>query len=353
LKERFTKGLVATEGDGSNRVRLELLSAAPRMFSAAFGGWGSGASGREYVDWYQEKDTFVCDDFVSSPITFAIEKGWVPTGILTFAWTLALVLLFVVSWRGKSAAGLGCVTVLAVSGVFNPTWYRPSLYLLPILACAWSLRSGLELQRRGWFVVVTACLIVSVATVAVPAIWGRVAGGGAVPTVGRAGDVVHIGGEHSTVLIVDDDYVLCGGFWWKTGKSIRRWISQHPGVAVAYERGLRKIPEGVTRLVLVGACGSEFLDSWKAGRRDFGSVREIIFLSPSFEIAEMPPEILDKYTVRGWRGEFLAQLDGTKTANNWMTDVRGCDLYLPRWLAYATGEMESLSESSVHSGVKQ
>ena len=113
---------------------------------------------------------------------------------------------------------------------------------------------------------------------------------------------------------------------------------QYPSApSIGYSQSLDALKgRNVRGIALAGDRGLEFILQWQSGSLPFGLPAEIVFLSPTFSPVEIPDELRQAAKVRYVIGEFAARYFADCAAGNedWITKVRGAEVYIPGWLGY-------------------
>lgn len=326
--ERLAKNLFR-EGQ-TETSRLLVWREVPRMMVDAPGGWGFGNSARAYIDWYQKKNNCLLQNMISGHLTFLVEAGWpLRTGYVMF-WILALILSFRQALAGKSPAPCAVLTAFAVAACFNPVVAIAELWVLPAACVAVVLRRAFQ-ACRNWRAYLVPALLAGAGMVAfVAAVFVLKARfeDGSRPVIGKSGDAVVLNGKDPKIWIVDDDYVLHGGYWWMEGQEIRKYYQAHPDApALAWVRSVSSLPAHVEKVVLVGTAAGDYLALPSRPRAE-----EIVFLSPDCTWRAVPEEILSKTKVKLVVGNLAARLSSDYIdPPKWVETVRGAELYVPEW----------------------
>ena len=340
---RFTKGLVrAIEGRGEGRDRSSLFVAGARMMADAPDGWGVRGAGPAYSHWYQSMggDTWQMT-LVSDHLTHLVGYGRAGRFLWVFGWFAAFALLWRFARRGFSAAGVAVWVSLFVAALFNVMLSQPAVWALPAFFAglfAWRLCRGEWREWRGYLKWLGFGAVASVvAIIALYAVCTAVEPSS--PRIRHCGGAVTVGDGEPSVWIVDDGETL-GGLY--AQNLIRRHYMTAPASnappASVYCRSLADVPERVGRLVLAGRQGERFLAMCRAGRAPVA--REIVFVSPPFGPGAVPGELLAATRVGMLLGEFAARyvdVYGEGPLPKWVTLVKGAELYIPDWTAYAIG----------------
>lgn len=338
--ERFTSGLVH-EGY-SDVSRIPIWIEAPRMMVASFSGWGLGESGTAYMNWFQPLDRFHwIGGLINAHLTWLVEFGWPMRVAYALLWLCGLCCLAADAIRGRSVLPVAVWTAFFVGSVFNTLEKEWSLWVIPLAVLAVTLSS--RPWRRGREYVLPAALgaVLSIAVLSVAVGLGT-RPDGRVRICGNRDRVVVNGGE-TDIWVVDDGRVLDGGYSGVLGKDVRRWYAEHRDAKpVGFVKRLEDLPgKGVRRLVLAGKQAPEFLKAFEADPVRFASVKELVFLSPSFPWQDVPESVRKAFKVQAIVGSLVAGLsDEASRPPRWVRVVPGCALYINGWLKHVVREWQ-------------
>lgn len=341
---RFTKGLVrAIEGRGEGRDRSSIFVAGARMIADAPDGWGVRNAGPAYSHWYQSMggDTWQMT-LVSDHLTHLVGYGWTGRWLWILGWFAAMALLWKHARRGFTAAGVAVWVSLFVAALFNVMLAQSALWILPaffIGLMAWRIFRGEWREWRGYLAALGIAVAASIVAVAALYAVCRAAGPSS-PRIRHAGNTVTVGEGEPSVWIVDDGETL-GGIY--TQNLIRRHYMTASSAsnvvpACVYCRSLADVPGRVGRLVLPGRQGERYLALFRQGHAP--SAGEIVFLSPPFGPKDFPKELFAVTRVGMLLGEFAARyvdVYGEGPHPEWVTVVKGAELYIPNWTDYVIG----------------
>ena len=341
---------LVTRGSGegangwSNRVRLELWRAAPKMMVDAPGGWQITPPGPAYVDWYQPfGNIFYSGTLMNDHLTRMASCGWPLRFGYAFAWFLVLSLTGWFALTTKNAVPFGSWAAIAIASWFNPvTVGKWSFFVwLPAIAATLALiMSRTWLRRKP----VIACTLLSTvaATLSVMGIYSLGQSGlQQVPAIHTEGRRVMIGGKMPSIWVVDDGFAL-GGLMF--ARDIRDYYRKNPrSRPIGYVKSVDDLPpSGVRRLVLAGRAGDAFLRktcSSAAGPQ--GLPPELVFLSPPFPPMAIPQAVWKYSTVTMYLGEFATWYSPEyDQLPQWVKRVPGTVRYFPKWMHYALGEQQ-------------
>ena len=309
--------------------RLVVWKSVPRMMVDAPGGWGFGNSARAYINWYQEKSDCLLKNLISGHLTFLVEAGWILRFVYLFGWAFLLVLSFVQSFKGRSPIPSAVLFAFAVAACFNPVLTTLELLLIPLTAVGCVLYRLCADRARFWRMCVACAAgmagLVLVGTVVAAAFMQEGV------RIRKSGDAVCLNGAHPDVWLVDDDYVLHGGYWWLFGRELRTYFSDNPSArAVGHVLSVDDLPHEMDTLVLVGEACRAYLD---CAQRPKGT--HTIFLSPPFGWTEIPVDILSASDVRLVAGTLATRLQILpEELPEWVRLVPGAELYIPGWTSY-------------------
>ena len=332
--DRFTAKMFV-EGQ-SSVSRLPIWAAVPKMIVAAPFGWGVGQSGLAYMNWFQPLDRgHAVLGLISTHLTWLAEFGWPMRVAYMFAWFSGLALLVFFAFRSKKALPLAVWGAFFVASFFNTIgaevtlWIIPAaLLVVPIAERCWQYRRSFlaSLAFGGVMTVAVAVLLICLGSMSGDDVKVRCEGGGVV-----------VNGDETSTWIVDDGYVLDGGYYGLLGKGIRSWYSRHgtsPAVGVA--RRLEDVPSDATRVVVVGKTCRLLMENRAEFIKEHGNIKKMIFLSPPFgwsDCADFAGKDIEFELITG---EFADRVyGGAKERPEWVNVVPGCALYVPNWLRYA------------------
>lgn len=334
---RSLAGGAAGRGEGSDRITI--VSSALRMMADAPGGWGVRNAGPAYSNWYQPMGGNTWQmTLVSDQLTRLVGYGWWGRGLWIFGWLAVLSLLWTFARRGFATGGVAVVLALAVASSFNMMLSETALWILPLLYGGWfvfrMVRGEFRAARAyaGSLVVAVAASIVALGTLFAVCMCASPSE----PRIRYAGGVVSIGAGRPEVCIVDDGETL-GGIY--AQNLLRRHYIGHPRApAAAYCRNLASVPAGCRRLVLAGRQAKNYLALLE--RRMAPSAREVVFVSPPFASKDVPRALFARSSVGILLGEFAARyvdVYGEGPHPDWVTLVKGAELYIPNWTDYVIG----------------
>ena len=271
---RVSPNYLASDGAVTNRLQLwrsgvEMIACAP------WGGWGSGESGRAYMNWFQglaRSEQYAT--MVNSYLHVAAEYG-LPF-LVTVLLGLASVLL--VGWRtaarGDVIAGAAGASLLAwaVANVFTTLWIKPALWIVPVIGAmliVWRGR-GLPDLGKAWVKAVAFGAVFSVAVAAMLYVGGAVSGKGHAWQIHPYGDgVVRManGPEAGDVAArpvwhVWSDTAVFGQ---RPGKELRRWAVEVGAVSIYHypstSRAADEITSGKGGVMLSGYHSERLVES--------------------------------------------------------------------------------------------
>lgn len=309
--------------------RLTIWREVPRMIVDAPGGWGVGKSAEAYIDWYRRGGNCLLKDMISGHLTLLVEQGWAVRTAYLLAWAFLLLFALLHAMKGGAPSPLALWTAFFVGACFNPVLAEPALLVLPLAFVVPLARAAVRRDRRRQAACALALGCAGVAVVAFGTVLAaRNLSSGAV-SVTRTDEAVVLNGTAPSVWIVDDDWVLHGGFWWLRGAEIRAGVRAHsPDAAVGYARRVADVPRETKRLVLVGEAGKDFLELAEQPR-----AKEVVFVSPPFTWREIPESLRAGCKVELLCGTLAARAAGLsrKDAPDWVRFVPGAQLYIPNW----------------------
>ena len=343
---RVTHDLLSTR-EGGNRIRLQVLSAVPRMMVDAPQGWGwyadglAKGAGKAYVDWYQPmKNLQLMLTLVSDHLTQLVNRGWWGRFGYLVGWFALLALLVGGCCRGVSPMPLALWTAFLVATGLNRVIEAWMLWILPVGV---TLAAVPALWRaRGWR---WLSLALSVAVVAAGTTLLAFSTLGSRPLEKRE---LPIRADQRRVFvkcegapdrwIVDDGAVLGGGL---TANEIRYFYRQNKNAqGLGYVRNVFDLPDDVHKVVLAGYAGWEFLMGLNEGKfpATFNVPEEILFISPPFPPRAIPELLLKNAKIMIVTGEFMAAFfEEYRNPPDWVTVVPGTELYIPGWMNLVVG----------------
>ena len=327
---RFTTEMFQ-EGN-SNLSRIPIWQEVPRMMAEAPWGWGAGESGKAYVRWYQDKNTCLLENLISGHCTFLVEHGWPLRFAYLFLWIFTLLALFRVAWRGGPPIPLAVVGAFGLMGMFHPTIYAWELWVIPILSCIATLSKGSN-WRHG---IVLAWIAGGVAMFLCLGIFAEGKWWGAtkkkVPIHGHT-DAVSINTDRPETWIVDDDYILHGGYWWLMGKEMRDWCARDMAKrSIGHTFSLQAVPDSCKRLVVTGEVCETFCREWHQFLSNHRSLTDVVFLSPPFSAESVSGDVKQNCKLRIIQGGLVARIANYKVKQENLKIIVGASLYIPNWL---------------------
>lgn len=342
---RFTTKLFV---EGSSKTsRFPIWREVPRMIADAPLGWGAGNSGKAYIRWYQREQTCLLEDLISGHCTFLAEHSWPIRFAYLFVWIVFGLLFFRNALLGRSPVPLGVAGALAFLGVLHPifsSWELVSLASVVGLSAVAVWRDWRGVKKFALPSALTAaavCFLIFAVGRWVPT------GGGAVPIRGGSAAVCINGSEPAT-WIVDDDYALHGGYWWLLGKEIRDWCGEDPSSrSVGHAFSAKAVPACCRHLVLVGEAGESFCREWKDVVSGLEGLTDVTFLSPSFLVTDIPPELSARFKVHAVQGGLVARAAQYESRPDFLKVVPAAALYIPNWLDALHGELPAIGEAAV------
>lgn len=326
----------------SNKIRLEIAQNAPMMLVDAPGGWTGGGMkiGRAYLDWYQPfhvvalTGSLICDH-----LTQLASYGWFGRFLYVFGWLLALLCGAIHLVRKRDALPLAMWLAWGVTASFNPLMSDWTLWIAVVLA------SAPLVMARPWREPKPCAVALSVSAVLAAAVLVSLYFAGssrARPEVKvfRDGERTMVKVKNPKTWIVDDGLSLGGVLCWK---DVRRYMKEHPlSPGVGCVDSVKDLPDGsdIERLVLAGSAGDDWLkmiSSSPEARRNLP--KSVVFISPPFPPAAIPPPLLKACNVRIVIGEFSTWYHSAAYADvpDWVKVVPGMELYIAEWMHYALG----------------
>ena len=342
----LTRGMGTGGNKGwSNRVRMEMWMAAPRMMLDAASGWGSVFEvGRAYMDWYQPlSEVSLPGSLINDHLTAIVGFSWTLRAAYVALWGFVFALGALCALRRRVAFPLAMAAFWFVGSWFNPLFSAYALWGGPIVAAvvlAWNMRF---LKRRDFVVAGAFALVFCAAAAAIVVSlgtrWRSVDAPVPIRHVGNATYVNVRGGEVPETWVVDTTGEALGGIL--SAKGTRLFYAFNPkGESIAVVRSVSDLPrEGVERLVLGGVEG----DKWLKFVSTHPEAREhlpdaVVFVSPPFPPDAVPPALFDAANVVFIVGEFAARYGETYAApRNGVVIVPGMETYIENWLGLSLG----------------
>ena len=327
---RFTTEMFK-EGS-SSLSRVPIWMEVPRMIADAPWGWGRGNSGKAYIRWYQEKSTCLLENLVSGHCTFLVEHGWLLRFAYLFLWTFSLLVLFRAALRDANPMPIAVLGAFGLMGMFHPAIYAWELWVLPVVSCA-----AVILKKFNWrHEIVSAWIAGGVAVLLCIGIFAEgkwwCAAKKKVP-ISCQGDATCINSDRPKLWVVDDDYVLHGGYWWLMGKEMRDWCAQNiTARSIGHTFSLQSVPDSCERLVIVGEACETFCREWQRFLLDHTALKDVVFLSPPFSAESISGDIQQKCKLRTIQGGLASRIANYKAKPENLKIVAGASLYIPNWL---------------------
>lgn len=324
----------------SNQIRTEIWANAPKMMVDAPGGWGTGGDiviGRAYLDWYQPlRVVALTGSLISDHLTRLVGLGWSGRWFYSFVWFFIMSSAWLLAKRRRVALPLAMALTFGITAWFNPIFAEKILWIVPLLSLFWFAGEFPFRRVRGYLV----CGVVS-AVLAGAVLYGLWAYGSAArrDTVRVTCDkgVVKVKSGAPEVWVVDDEGPALGGLL--ASKDIRLYYQFNPeSEGIGYVRSLCKLPKsGIRKLVLGGKSGDAWLryvTSSEEARREMPD--EVVFISPPFPFAAIPPPLFEVTKVRFLVGEFCTWYQAKEYADPpaGVEIIPGCEMYIPGWLDY-------------------
>lgn len=331
----LTRGFGEGRKGWSNRIRLELWSAAPKMMVDAPDGWGFCGAGPAYVNWYQpyEKVCFT-GTLMNDHLNRLVEYGWTGRALYLWGGFALLCLLAFSARRIGTVAPLSVWLAVATASWFNPVTRGVDAFIVPVLGLL-----PLAVRWRRWLSVWRV-----LAAVGAGAVLAGLALGGIVllgsraaaerPSVRAEAGRVLLGGRAPETWVVDDGRALGGILFGKDMRAMYRANDWLP--PVGYVDDVATVPESAQRLVLAGGAGDDWLRRVCSDEKARARLpREVVFLSPPFPLSAVPPVLFKLCRVRFVCGELAFRFEGYGAGRSpGVVVVPGAECYLPNWLGY-------------------
>lgn len=331
----LTRGFGEGRKGWSNRVRIELWSAAPKMMVDAPGGWGFCGAGPAYVDWYQpyEKVCFT-GTLMNEHLNWLVEHGWFGRVVFVFSVFFVLLAFGAFAVRTCNAVPLAVWLVFAVAAWFNPILREWGILPVPLVASLSVAAAGRKWFSRRLALTVTLLAAMLTMTSAGVLYWLGASTPDAAPSVRADGRRVLVGGDRPRTWVVDDGLALGGLLFGKDLRAMYRangWLEP-----IGYVRDLDDLPSSVSRLVLAGGAGDAWLRKISMDVHAQRKLpRDVVFISPPFPPQAIPPPLLQSCRVRVIVGEFACWYSNDyDNPPRWVTVVPGAERYIPCWLGH-------------------
>lgn len=324
----------------SNQIRTEIWANAPKMMVDAPGGWGTGGDiviGRAYLDWYQPLHVVaLTGSLISDHLTRLVAYGWTERWVYIFVWFLVLSSGAVLAKRRREAVPLAMALTFGITAWFNPIFSERSLWAVPLLSLAWFARELPIRRMRGYLVCAGVSAVLAGAVLCGLRAYGSAAKRDTVK-VTFDGGAVRVGAADPRVWVVDDEGPALGGLL--SSKDIRLYYQFNPRAeGIGYVRDITCLPKsGVRTLVLGGKAGDawlRYITSNEEARENLPD--EVVFVSPPFPFAAIPPPLFQVTKVRFLVGEFCTWYQPQEYAAPpaGVEVIAGCEMYIPGWLDY-------------------
>ena len=331
--DRFTAKMFV---EGQTSVsRLPIWAEVPKMVVAAPFGWGVGQSGLAYMNWFQPLDRgHAVLGLISTHLTWLAEFGWPMRLAYMFAWFSGLAVLLFHAIRRKNALPLAVWVAFFVASFFNTIGAEATLWIIPAALLAFPVAERCWRFRKSFFGALAIGGGMTAAVAAALICVGSMSGDGV--KVYCEGRGVVVNGDEASTWVVDDGYVLDGGYYGLLGKSVRSWYSRHgTAPAVGMVRRLDDVPASAARVVVVGKACGQLMERREEFFKAHGGVKKLIFISPPFGWGECADLAGGDVEFEFITGEFADRVyGGAKERPEWVSVVAGCALYVPNWLRY-------------------
>lgn len=336
----LTRGF-ASDGtlDWSNRIRMDMWKAAPRMMVDAAGGWDFMGVGKAYLNWYMPPNVFcLTGSLMNDHLTWLVGLGWFGRFLYLFLVFLALAVSGCLAWTRREPLAFAVFAAFMAMAWFNPVFSEVGLWAIPIVALGFAVWRfpWRELKITGGICLFSA-LASGAIVLAVRSI--DLSSGTAGPAIVADGRRVLVNGRHPRVWVVDDCRGALGGAL--VGKDIRDFYSVVVHApAIGYVTDIADVPErGVDRLVLAGKAGFDWLTMLSENPDARTRLpKSVLFISPPFSPSAVPEGVLKTCNPTVLVGEFAARFD-SEYANppSWVKIIPGMETYILRWLEYVFG----------------
>ena len=328
--------LTAGTGGRGDAWRRETWQATPRMMVDAPWGWPM-TSGRAYSDWYQPPGSnYVTPTLTSDHLTRMVGFGWAGRFLWAFGWLALAVVFGRAVFKGGSPLPLALFLSLGVSAVFNPILHDWTLWLIPVASAGLFAFHGPWRDWRAYRLPAAVAAVLSVSVCVAFWLCGRDASAAAKPPIHSDGKVVTVGSMAPDSWIVDDRTTIG---WLFAPKDIRAFYGLYPDApAIGYAESVEAVPDRVRRLSVAGCRCREYIRLWRKGKAP--KADELVFLSPSMPLNEIPLRLRKSCRFRMVVGEFAARyadVYGHASPSDEFVVVKGAEAYVPTWMHYALG----------------
>lgn len=329
----------------SDSQRIRIWKSVPCMMVDSPCGWGLGNSGVAYTCWYQPPTEFkIVRTLVNSHLTWLVELGWL--GRFAYLTVLVGVCLFllILAWRGANPLPAALFCSFATAGMFNSVMEAYTLWLLPIASVVMFLRVRPKGEMVRFALISlgagAAAAVCVLAAIAIVGVCTRQA-----PPLRASGSRVVVNGTIANTWVVDDGVVLGRGF---IGKELRMFYAAFPDeTPLGVVWNVKDIPPEARHVVLAGKKGREFLDAVGEDMKLPSRFKSVTFISPSFEMSEIPESLVSHPNMTVYLGELAARHAFEAREFPFVRVVPGALLYLPGWMRLAAAPEKSFSSTQL------
>lgn len=317
----------------------------PRMMVDAPGGWGFGASGDAFMQWYQDPERpEVYRTLVSSHLTWLVEGGWLfRFGYLLF-WTAALLVPITLVATPACYIAFGVWLAFGSAAIFSSVAEAPSLWIIPglfLVVAAVGGKAVMHVRRK-----LSAAFCISLAGLIALYIAGQAS---ARPLeVHKLSNRVTVGPSPPRYWLVNPNKEVLGRHF---GHAFRTYLNSQAVNSTEFSAGLGVVNNvealrhiDASNVILVNASAQELYELQDVKR----SFQQLFLFNTSPVVAGFAARIFPNAQVFGILGERSSQAvlrevedRNSHRRNLHIFPVEGCADYIPDW----TFELDRASHS--------
>ena len=322
----------ATMVKASDRIRIEMWTAVPKMMNAAPLGWWK-HPGYCYCSWFQPvHQRKVVRHLLNTHFSVMVAGGYAISLVYLTSWIALLVGLFRTAWKTQRVTAVGQWVALGVAMCLSSVGlYNWEVWILPLATVLPFARNAFRSRRLLWRTLGCGAAA-SLVLLSAVFIWGRLAGREMSCPVRCVSGGVQVGVGPVKSAVVDDGWALSGDDAGVLGKELRQYMGCRGGAgSILLADSVDDIPPSVGNVVLAGCRCREYLDRLTSGRISRLPDR-IWFISPDFSPAAVPETLVRENRVRLMIGQLAAEADGRYgQPPSWARTFPGVALYIPCW----------------------